>query len=420
MYRKFFQNRDFMKMTAANVINTFGDSVDGVAFTWLTYEISQSASLSALVAALNILPTALFQPIAGPIAERCQKKRVMIRADVVRAGMVGVVLALFLTGELKPWMLLLTTFLMNTVEALRVPCGSSFVPQLLKKEEYDSCLSLSRTLSMIFQVAGMALGGILTAVWMAGAFWIDMGTYLISAVLIRSIRYEELAKEREKSDNLLGKLREYAEEMKGGVLYLRKNDLFLLLVISALLFNMIGGMIGALQAPYAARVFGGAGEVISMMGIAQTVGMIAGMLLYPKLAEKLGGQKIIMAAYTGEGLYVILLLAVAGLGTGKYAGLFLVSAAVGVCTGLISNLFNVLFVKAVDEGYMARATGFFNSAVTIASPAISFLVAALVEHMGVEEIFTAAAVGAFGCVLLFSRWKTAGLLQTEGKEDGGE
>ena len=116
---------------------------------------------------------------------------------------------------------------------------------------------------------------------------------------------------------------------------------------------------------------------------------------------------------------MILLLAVAGLGTGKYAGLFLVSAAVGVCTGLISNLFNVLFVKAVDEGYMARATGFFNSAVTIASPAISFLVAALVEHMGVEGIFT-AAVGAFGCVLLFSRWKTAGLLQTEGKEDGGE
>lgn len=411
MYRDFWKNRDFVKMTAANVINTFGDSVDGVAFTWLTYEISQSAALSALVAALNILPTALFQPIAGPIAERCKKKRLMIRADVVRAGMVGLVLALFLAGQLKPWMLLLTTFLMNTVEALRIPCGSAFVPQLLKKEEYDSCLSLSRTLSMLFRVAGLALGGVLTAVWMAGAFWIDMGTFLISAVLIRSIRYEELAKEREKSDYLFGKLAEYAEEMKGGVLYLRKNALFLLLVVSALLFNMIGGMIGALQAPYAARVFGGAGEVISMMGIAQTAGMIAGMLLYPKLSEKLGGQKIIMAAYAGEGLYVILLLAVAGLGTGKYIGLFIVSAAVGVCTGLISNLFNILFVKAVDEDYMARATGFFNSAVTIASPAISFLVAALVEHLGVEGIFVIAAAGAFGCVLLFSRWKTAWLLR---------
>ena len=36
MYKKFFLNKDFMKLTAANMINAFGDSVDGVAFTWLT------------------------------------------------------------------------------------------------------------------------------------------------------------------------------------------------------------------------------------------------------------------------------------------------------------------------------------------------------------------------------------------------
>lgn len=408
MYRKFFQNRDFMKMTAANVINTFGDSVDGVVFTWLTYEISQSAALSAVVAALNILPTALFQPIAGPIAERCRKKQVMIRADVLRAGIVGIVLALFLTEGLKPWMLLLTTFLMNTVEAMRIPCGTAFVPQLLKKEEYDSCLSLSRTLTTAADLAGMALGGVLTVVWMAGAFWIDMATFLASAVLIQSIRYEEKpAKDRKKTDTLDQKLSEYGAEMKGGISYLRKNDLFLLLVVTALLFNMIGVIIGALEAPYAARVFGGAGEVISMMGIAQTLGMIAGMLLYPNISERFGEQKIILAAYAGEGGYVILLLLISGLGAAKYIGLIAASAAMGVCTGLISNLFNVLFVKAVDKEYMARATGFFNAAVTAASPVISLLAAALVERTGVEGMFAAASVGALACVILFSRWKTA-------------
>lgn len=419
MYKKFFQNRDFMKLTAANVINTFGDSVDGVAFTWLTYEISQSAALSAVVAALNILPTALFQPIAGPIAERCRKKQVMIRADVLRAGMVGGALALFLMGGLKPWMLLLTTFLMNTVEAMRIPCGTALIPQLLKKEEYDSCLSLSRTLSMAADMAGMALGGVLTATWIAGAFWIDMATFLVSAVLLQGIRYrEKLEKGRKKADNLYRKLSEYRAEMKGGISYLKKNDLFLLLVAAALLFNMVGGMVGALEAPYAARVFGGAGEVISMMGIAQTLGMTAGMLLYPKMSEKLGGQKIILIAYAGEGIYVILLLAVSGLGAGRYIGLLAASAAMGVCTGLIGNLFNVLFVKAVDKDYMARATGFFNSAVTAASPAISFLVAALVECTGVEGMFVSAAVGASACVILFSRWKTARLL-TAGYEEMG-
>lgn len=418
MYKKFFLNKDFMKLTAANMINAFGDSVDGGAFTWLTYEISQSAALSAVVAALNILPTALFQPIAGPIAERCRKRRLMIQADVLRGCMVGGVLALFLTGGLKPWMLLLTTFLMNTVEAMRIPCGTALIPQLLEKEEYDSCLSLSRTLSMAADMAGMALGGVLTAVWIAGAFWIDMATFLVSAVLLWCIRHEEFIKERKKADNLYRKLSEYRAEMKGGISYLKKNDLFLLLVAAALLFNMVGGMVGALEAPYAARVFGGAGEVISMMGIAQTLGMTAGMLLYPKMSEKLGGQKIILIAYAGEGIYVILLLAVSGLGAGRYIGLFAASAAMGVCTGLIGNLFNVLFVKAVDKDYMARATGFFNSAVTAASPAISFLVAALVECTGVEGMFVSAAVGASACVILFSRWKTARLL-TAGYEEMG-
>lgn len=418
MYKKFFLNKDFMKLTAANVINAFGDSVDGVAFTWLTYEISQSAALSAVVAALNILPTALFQPIAGPIAERCRKRRLMIQADVLRGCMVGGVLALFLTGGLKPWMLLLTTFLMNTVEAMRIPCGTALIPQLLEKEEYDSCLSLSRTLSMAADMAGMALGGVLTAVWIAGAFWIDMATFLVSAVLLWCIRHEEFIKERKKADNLYRKLSEYRAEMKGSISYLKKNDLFLLLVAAALLFNMVGGMVGALEAPYAARVFGGAGEVISMMGIAQTLGMTAGMLLYPKMSEKLGGQKIILIAYAGEGIYVILLLAVSGFGAGRYIGLLAASAAMGVCTGLIGNLFNVLFVKAVDKDYMARATGFFNSAVTAASPAISFLVAALVECTGVEGMFVSAAVGASACVILFSRWKTARLL-TAGYEEMG-
>ena len=245
-----------------------------------------------------------------------------------------------------------------------------------------------------------------------------MATFLVSAVLLWSIRHEELAKERKKADNLYQKLSEYGAEMKGGISYLKKNELFLLLVAAALLFNMVGGMVGALEAPYAARVFGGAGEVISMMGIAQTLGMTAGILLYPKMSEKLGGQKIILTAYAGEGIYVILLLAVSGLEAGRYIGLLAASAAMGVCTGLIGNLFNVLFVKAVDKDYMARATGFFNSAVTMASPAISFLVAALVECTGVEGMFVSAAVGASACVILFSRWKTARLLAAGYEEMG--
>lgn len=95
MYKQFFQNKNFLKMSIADAVSRFGDSVDSIAFTWLTYELSRSAAMSALVCALNLLPTAVFQPIVGPIAERCRKKPVMISLDIVRAALVLFTLFLY-------------------------------------------------------------------------------------------------------------------------------------------------------------------------------------------------------------------------------------------------------------------------------------------------------------------------------------
>ena len=60
MYRQILKNSDYRKLLFADVINRFGDSVDAVAFTWLTYQFSHSASLSALTLAANRLPTVIF------------------------------------------------------------------------------------------------------------------------------------------------------------------------------------------------------------------------------------------------------------------------------------------------------------------------------------------------------------------------
>jgi hypothetical protein len=55
-YRPLFQQREYIKLVAANVINRFGDSIDAIAFAWLMYEITQSAALMALIRARTICP----------------------------------------------------------------------------------------------------------------------------------------------------------------------------------------------------------------------------------------------------------------------------------------------------------------------------------------------------------------------------
>ena len=83
-YRQIFKQREFMKMTGANFINRFGDSIDMIAFTWLIFELTGSASWSAIMLGVNMIPNVLVQPFAGAIVERMEKKNIMIACDILR------------------------------------------------------------------------------------------------------------------------------------------------------------------------------------------------------------------------------------------------------------------------------------------------------------------------------------------------
>ena len=58
-YKPLKTQKEYLKLIAANVINRFGDSIDGIAIAWLMYEITHSAALMALILGLNYVPTIL-------------------------------------------------------------------------------------------------------------------------------------------------------------------------------------------------------------------------------------------------------------------------------------------------------------------------------------------------------------------------
>ena len=59
MYKQIIRNKNFMTLQIANAVNRLGDSLDAIALSWLVYQISQSASSSAINFAINYLPTVL-------------------------------------------------------------------------------------------------------------------------------------------------------------------------------------------------------------------------------------------------------------------------------------------------------------------------------------------------------------------------
>ena len=82
-YRQLLSQRQYIRLLLADTINRFGDSMDVIAYSWIMYEITGSASLMALVVGLNFVPTVFLTPFAGAFVDRISKKRVMALADLL-------------------------------------------------------------------------------------------------------------------------------------------------------------------------------------------------------------------------------------------------------------------------------------------------------------------------------------------------
>ena len=83
-YKDVLRDPQYMKLLFSNLINRFGDSIDAIAFTWLVYRITNSASWTALIFGLNLLPNIVIQPFLGPIVERLNKKKVIVFTHILR------------------------------------------------------------------------------------------------------------------------------------------------------------------------------------------------------------------------------------------------------------------------------------------------------------------------------------------------
>lgn len=398
MYRDILKNADYRKLLFADVISRFGDSVDAMAFSWLTYQFSGSASLSALVMAANRLPTVIFQPLFSPITDRLPKKPVMAICDFIRAALVGIFLLLFLTDSLQAWMFLAFSFIMNMVESFRIPASAGMLPRLVSKDLYKKASSFIRSASMGAELVGTGLAGLIIILSMGSAFTIDLLTFALSGVLILAIRFREKVPPQTEQNG-------YFTELKGGFLYLGKNQIFLLLVVGAILFNSIGTILGAVGTPYISDVFKGGSVAMSLFGVSQTVGMLLAFYFYPKISEKISSRIQFLLAYGGMAVLYGVLPVLPYMGWLRYAAAAVFMFAMGIVFGIFNSFISVQIVQIVEPDYLGRAASVFNSTGSAISPLMSMAVAGLVAFLPIQAVLLIGAAAAAVIFVVLTRLK---------------
>ena len=385
-YLKILKVSEYRKFLLSNLINRFGDSVESIAFTWVVYQITNSASWSAIVFALNMLPNVIVQPFAGAIVENMNKKQVVIATHFLRASLITLFIILFKLDYVNPLILSCFTLIITTVESFNLPASSSFIVQVIKREDMNAGISLNSVFTNAASLIGSGAAGFVIANFGAeDAMFIDVSTFVIAAILIKLIKVATDAVSND-TDSTKSISSGYFKMLKEGIVYVFKTPVVRNLCTICIALNCMLIPLSALLAPIADDIFGMGSELLSFAGIFSSIGGIVGAVILPYIAKILSPLKI-----TIWGIF-LLIIGMTCIPAGRLIkgnallSYILISASFFImvsATSLVVGIINIQLMKCIDYNYMARASAVFNSSVIAAMPISSFIVSMLISHISV-------------------------------------
>ncbi len=415
-YKHILRQKEYMKTIIAALINRLGDSIDSIALTWLVYQITQSAAWSAIIFGVNRIPTIFLQPFAGAAIEGKNKKQIMIITDIIRGLCVGFVATAFLLGFLNQWWLLLATFIISSAEAFRGPASAALLPKLLDKKYYSFGLSLSASVCNVMELVGLGVAGLIISQFsVTAAIYIDMITFFLSAFIILTLRVREEKLGKGRID-----AKEYLNSLKGGFSYLKENAVLRYFVLLAVFLNAILVPLNSLQAPLISEVLKVNEVMLSVLGVAITIGMIVGAGIYPYLSSKLGKRGIASISAFSIGGYYLMFVVCGSFITSEgliYVLVSVTSFIVGAAVALLSTFCNVEFIRNIQGEYMARVTALFNACGVAAIPVVSFLVSILAGFTPTVVLFLVAGILDILVSIFLCRKKRFAAMEQEETED---
>lgn len=186
-YRRALRNRDFRLLSVALTQSAMGDWAYNVALIVYVYNQTHSAAWVSAGTLARMVPSFFASPYGGVIAERFERIRVMMCADLIRfCTMVG--LTVVAATHSPAWVALAVAGVNSVVGTTYNPATAAMVPQLLGEEDLAAGNALIETINNIAIIAGPAVGAIVLALGSsATVMGIDSVTFLISAALLSRI-----------------------------------------------------------------------------------------------------------------------------------------------------------------------------------------------------------------------------------------
>ncbi len=380
--------RDFRCLWASNLCASFGMQMQIVARGWLIYDMTNSPLALTWVMLSFMLPSFLFSLVGGVIADRLQKKPIMISSQILNCVATIVLAYIVFSGEVTFWHFIYFGVFNGTILAISMPARSAFIPEVVGKDYLVNAMALQSATFNLSRILGPALAGGLIAVFAAGdttstrgvgiVFYIIALLYFLSVIATSLLHYVGAPADRKKSTPI-----EYIGE---AFRYMRDEKLILGLLIMGFVPFMFGFSASFLLPAFNKDVMGGGPDDLGLLMTAMGAGAFMGSMLLARMGDFSGkGRVMYVSAY----LWSVALTGFA------LSGNMIMAMITGAFTGLFGSVFGALNMSIVQLAISPEIRGRVMSVMMMTfglMPVGIIPISAMAEFVGIDKALLLSAV----------------------------
>jgi MFS family permease len=242
-------NRNYRHLWLSAVVSQIGDWFNLIASASLIQELTTSGTAVSLLFLARFVPLFVFSPFAGVLADRFDRRTLMVGSDMLR---VGTALGFLLVRDASQiWLFYLLTVMQFALSAIYTPTSTAMLANVVRRDELITANALNSFTWSTMLAVGSLLGGLATGLFgRSAAFMLDALTFLIGGLLVsRVVLPPELLQARVAASR--GGWLDFLD----GLRYLRGEPYILILSLLKATGSLVWGAINVLEVDFAEEVF---------------------------------------------------------------------------------------------------------------------------------------------------------------------
>lgn len=373
---------NYRLFAGGQVISNVGTWMQRVAQDWLVLELSgRSAMAVGIAAALQFTPTLLLSMWAGMLADRLDKRRMLLMVQSAMGGCALVLGVLDLTGVVALWHVYVFCFVLGAFAALDQPIRQSFVAEMVGGSNVTNAVALNSMTFNTARIIGPAVAGVMIT-WI-GTGWVFIGNAVSFVAVVLGLlamdpaRLHVVARQPRRPGQLVEAVR-----------YVRGRTDVLVLLFLVFCVSTFGMTFFATLANVAANVFHRSATGYGLLTTMMAVGTLGGSVLAARRSAR--GRPRLRLVLGGALVFGVLEMALAAMPNYLSFGLMLIPVGAAVITFITAA--NSTIQLSVAPGLRGRVMGLYMLVFLGGNPIGAPLAGWLAERFGGRSPFYVGGV----------------------------